>query len=124
MAELTPGHLQSRTLGEALERLGAAVSSETGLRAAVRVAGEPVPLGGSAEVVILRTAQEALSNVRRHASAARVDLTLVYDRPDEVVLTVRDDGAGLRARGRSLRLRPRWRAGACGGGRGSRAGAQ
>ena len=95
VAELTPGHLQSRTLGEALERLGAAVTSETGMRADVRVAGNPVPLGGSAEVVILRTAQEALSNVRRHASAARVDLTLTYDDPDEVVLTVRDDGLGF-----------------------------
>ena len=41
VAELTPGHLQSRTLGEALERLGAAVTSETGMRADVRVAGEP-----------------------------------------------------------------------------------
>ena len=95
VAELTPGHLQSRTLGEALERLGAAVSSETGMRADVRVAGDPVPLGGSAEVVILRTAQEALSNVRRHASAARVDLTLTYDDPHAVVLTVRDDGLGF-----------------------------
>ncbi len=95
VAELTPGHLQSRTLGEALERLGVAVSSETGLHADVRVSGEPVPLGGSAEVVILRTAQEALSNVRRHASAAHVDLTLAYDKPDEVVLTVRDDGLGF-----------------------------
>jgi signal transduction histidine kinase len=95
VAELTPGHLQSRTLAEALERLGAAVTSETGMRADVRVAGHPVPLGGSAEVVILRTAQEALSNVRKHAGAARVDLTLAYDDPDEVVLTVRDDGAGF-----------------------------
>ena len=41
VAELTPGHLQSRTLGEALERLGAAVPSETGMHADVRVAGEP-----------------------------------------------------------------------------------
>ena len=98
VAELTPGHLQSRTLGEALERLGVAVTSETGLRADVRVSGEPVPLGGSAEVVILRTAQEALSNVRRHASAARVDLTLAYDSPDEVVLTVQRRRARLRAR--------------------------
>ncbi|HWO52122.1 MAG TPA: ATP-binding protein, partial [Ornithinibacter sp.] len=31
----------------------------------------------------------------RHASAARVDLTLAYDDPDEVVLTVRDDGLGF-----------------------------
>ena len=65
----------------------------------MRVAGEPVPLGGSAEVVILRTAQEALSNVRRHASAARVDLTLAYDHPDEVVLTVHDDGQGFEVDG-------------------------
>jgi signal transduction histidine kinase len=35
--------------------------------------------------------------VRRHASAARVDLTLAYDDPDEVVLTVRDDGRGFDA---------------------------
>ncbi|HET6966874.1 MAG TPA: sensor histidine kinase [Ornithinibacter sp.] len=95
VAELTPGHLQSRTLGEALERLGAAVSSENGLRADVRVAGEPVPLGGAAEVVILRTAQEALSNVRRHAAAGHADLTLTYEDPERVVLEVRDDGRGF-----------------------------
>ena len=95
VAELTPGHLQSRTLGEALERLGAAMSSENGLHADVRVDGEPVPLGGSAEVVILRTAQEALTNVRRHAAAGHVALTLAYDDPDQVVLEVRDDGRGF-----------------------------
>lgn len=95
VAELTPGHLQSRTLAEALERLGTAVSTENGLRARVLVAGEPVRLGGSAEVVILRTAQEALANVRRHASAARVDLTLSYEDPERVVLTVCDDGLGF-----------------------------
>ncbi|MEO5608320.1 MAG: sensor histidine kinase [Ornithinibacter sp.] len=94
VAELTPGNLQSRTLVEALERLGAAMSHEIGLRAAVRVEGEPEPLGGAAEVVILRTAQEALSNVRRHADARSVDLALVYG-PGRVVLTVSDDGNGF-----------------------------
>ncbi len=95
VAELTPGHLQSRTLAEALERLGVAVSSVNGLRADVRVEGDPVPLGGTAEVVILRTAQEALSNVRRHAGAAHVGVTLAYDDPERVVLEVRDDGVGF-----------------------------
>jgi signal transduction histidine kinase len=94
VAELTPGHLQSRTLVQALERLGSAVSSENGVRADVRVEGEPEPLGGASEVVILRTAQEALSNVRRHAGAARVDLSLAYA-PERVVLTVTDDGRGF-----------------------------
>lgn len=94
VAELTPGHLQSRTLVEAMQRLGAAVSSETGLRADVSVDGEPAPLGGVAEVVLLRTAQEALSNVRRHAEAARVAVALAYE-PQRVVLTVTDDGRGF-----------------------------
>jgi signal transduction histidine kinase len=94
VAELTPGHLQSRTLVEAMQRLGAAVSSETGLHTDVSVAGEPAPLGGVAEVVLLRTAQEALSNVRRHAEAARVALALAYE-PQRVVLTVTDDGCGF-----------------------------
>ena len=83
-----------------------------------------MPLGGSAEVVILRTAQEALSNVRRHASAARVDLTLAYDDPDEVVLTVRDDGLGFDLGRRPVGLRPRRRAGPRGGGRRRGGGAQ
>ncbi|NHA70288.1 sensor histidine kinase [Phycicoccus flavus] len=94
VAELTPGHLQSRTLAEALLRLGEAVTSETGLHADVRVSGEPAPLGGAAEVVLLRTAQEALSNVRRHAAAARVDVALAYE-PERVVLSVSDDGRGF-----------------------------
>ena len=97
VAELTPGHLRSRTLAQAVERLGVAVSSENGLRAAVRVSGEPVPLGGAGEVVILRTAQEALANVRRHASAHRVEVTLDYEDPESVVLTVADDGRGFDA---------------------------
>jgi signal transduction histidine kinase len=94
VAELTPGHLQSRTLVEAMQRLGAAVSSETGLHTDVSVDGEPAPLGGVAEVVLLRTAQEALSNVRRHADAARVAVELAYE-PQRVVLTVTDDGRGF-----------------------------
>ncbi|MFQ6171259.1 sensor histidine kinase [Oryzobacter sp. R7] len=95
VAELTPGHLRSRTLAEAVERLGASVSSASGVPTEVSVVGEPVPLGGAAEVVILRTAQEALANVRKHAGAAHVGVTLAYDDPARVVLEVRDDGVGF-----------------------------
>jgi signal transduction histidine kinase len=42
----------------------------------------------------LRTAQEALANVARHAHASRVALTLSY-MEDLVSLDVRDDGAGF-----------------------------
>ena len=98
VAELTPGHLQSRTLVEALARLADDDDARDRHTGVVSVAGEPAPLGGNAEVVVLRGAQEALSNVRRHSGAAvRRRWPSSYD-PTRVALEVTDDG---------LRLRPR-----------------
>ncbi|MCU1473998.1 sensor histidine kinase [Amnibacterium sp.] len=48
------------------------------------------------EVVLLRCAQEALANVRKHAGARRVELTVTTVGGD-VVLAVVDDGVGLPA---------------------------
>ena len=47
-----------------------------------------------AEVALLRTAQEALANVAKHARAARVGLTLSY-MERRGALDVRDDGRGF-----------------------------
>lgn len=44
--------------------------------------------------MIYRVAQEAMTNVARHADATAVELRLERG-GDEVVLTVRDDGRGL-----------------------------
>ncbi|MEK8109164.1 histidine kinase [Micromonospora sp. M12] len=52
------------------------------------------PLHPEVEVTLLRAAQEALSNVARHAAASRVGLTLSY-MADVVTLDVRDDGTGF-----------------------------
>ena len=87
--------LQSRTLVEALGRLTAAVSAESKVPTALSVLGNPAPLGGSGEVVLLRSAQEALANVRRHAHAQRSTVTVDYRGADVVVLTVADDGRGF-----------------------------
>lgn len=46
------------------------------------------------EVALLRTAQEALANVAKHAGASRVVLTLSY-MVDLVTLDIRDDGVGF-----------------------------
>jgi signal transduction histidine kinase len=51
------------------------------------------------EVALLRTAQEALANVAKHAEASRVGLTLSYMQ-DLVTLDVRDDGVGFDIRPR------------------------
>jgi signal transduction histidine kinase len=52
---------------------------------------EPEP---DRKTVIIRTAQEALTNVRKHAAATQVELTLI-SRDDTYVLTCRDNGRGM-----------------------------
>ena len=53
------------------------------------------PLPAAVEVAIYRIAQEALTNVVRHANAQHCTLTLLAD--DSINLEVRDDGQGLPA---------------------------
>ncbi|GAB4075327.1 hypothetical protein GCM10028781_00900 [Nostocoides australiense] len=93
VAELTPGHLQSRSLAEALERLAATVGAESGLRVEMQTRGMPIALGGATDVVLLRTAQEAITNARRHSAARHVTMQLVYG--EDVRLIVTDDGRGF-----------------------------
>jgi signal transduction histidine kinase len=91
---LGPQPLEGRSLPEAL---GAVAESWTVLHqvpAQVVTTGDPVPLHPEVEGTLLRTAQEALANVAKHADASRVGLTLSY-MGDVVSLDVRDDGIGF-----------------------------
>jgi signal transduction histidine kinase len=90
VAALTPVDLQAAPLPEAIGRLVDRFAAETGVPARLTVTGEPRALPANMEVVLLRAAQEALTNVRKHAGAGRVEVTL-----DGAVLTVADDGAGF-----------------------------
>ena len=69
-------------------------STAAGLAARLTVEGEPYPLPTPVEVALLRAGQEALSNVRSHAAADRVEVTLTF-LPDSVRLDVADDGHGF-----------------------------
>jgi signal transduction histidine kinase len=64
-----------------------------GLDVAWATVGEPVPLSPGLDLAVYRIVQEALTNVRRHADATRVDVRLVFE-PDQVRVEVRDDGRG------------------------------
>ncbi|MFG2628814.1 sensor histidine kinase [Streptomyces sp. NPDC048473] len=59
--------------------------------AEVSVAGEQRTLTAEASQTVRRVAQEALTNVRKHAPGARVLVRLEY-LPDEIALEVRDSG--------------------------------
>lgn len=93
---LRPEPLEGVSLPEALRRVAARWTAETGIPATVAVTGEPVPLHPEAEVTLLRAAQEALTNVRKHAQARQVSVTLSY-MDDQVALDVQDDGVGFDA---------------------------
>lgn len=74
---------------ERIGDLADAFGEQSGLPVAVEVQGAPRALPPEAGLAVYRTAQEALTNVRRHATAARVDVRLQY-RPDATVLVVED----------------------------------
>jgi signal transduction histidine kinase len=58
-------------------------------------AGMP-ELPAAVEVAVYRIAQEALTNVVRHAAARRCDLQLTLDEPEGLLsLSIQDDGSGL-----------------------------
>ncbi|MFF9818041.1 sensor histidine kinase [Streptomyces sp. NPDC014006] len=61
--------------------------------AEVTVSGESRPLPAEASQAVRRVAQEALTNVRKHAPGAKVEVRLDYTE-HEVALQVRDSGGG------------------------------
>jgi signal transduction histidine kinase len=80
-------------LATALRRLGERFERETGIAVTVS-ADDAAALDRDAEVVLLRCAQEALANVRKHSAAATASLTLVA-RGEEIELQIADDGRGF-----------------------------
>lgn len=77
---------------EGLKALAEAFEQHSGIPVELAVSGEPRELAPDARLAIYRTAQEALTNVRRHSTAESVEVRLDY-RPQSTVLTVEDRAA-------------------------------
>ncbi len=89
----TPG-LGDQPLTEALQALAVATGQRTGLAVTCRVTGPAEQLPPPAAEALWRVAQEALTNVEKHAQARRVDLSLDVQ-PTAARLSVSDDGQGF-----------------------------
>jgi signal transduction histidine kinase len=96
VAALRASPVESRPLAEAIAAL-AEECRAGGLIVDYQVQGVPRRLTLPAETALYRVAQEALTNVRKHARASRVDLRLDYAALDEVRLAVHDNGVGAKS---------------------------
>ncbi|HET9102453.1 MAG TPA: histidine kinase [Solirubrobacteraceae bacterium] len=94
--ELRPEALDDLGLISALAVLGERFGERAGLTVEQRVATELPELDAEAELVVYRVAQEALTNVARHAGTDRARLAL-DPAPGGLTLTVSDAGRGIPA---------------------------
>ena len=93
-APVTSADPAEATFTEALARLVERFRRETGVLAESQIDVAAGALDRESEVVLLRCAQESLSNARRHSRASSVRL-FVETKNGDVVLRVTDDGRGF-----------------------------
>jgi signal transduction histidine kinase len=81
-------------LGSALSEYVRSVGRQSGLTVHMSLAESPNRLPAETEAELLRIAQEAITNARKHAEAENLWVSLTVD-PPGAVLRVEDDGRGL-----------------------------
>ncbi len=92
--ELRPPALDDLGLTDALADLSQRFSDQLGLPVRFEHRGSRARVPSDVKLVIYRVAQEALTNILKHAEASRVWVTL--DRAEtEVTISIRDDGRGI-----------------------------
>ncbi len=105
IADLRPSHLDDLGLPAALRWYAGEVQNRIPLNIAVEINGGPHPIDPMANTALFRVAQEALTNVVKHAQATNVTVRLSY-LPSVVMLQVEDDGCGFDVRAQAQR--PAW----------------
>jgi signal transduction histidine kinase len=93
--ELRPAALEEVGLVQALRERAASLAARSASGMVIQVrAAEPMPsLPEPVEIAAFRIAEEAMTNVLRHARASRCEVRVEVG--DALVLSVSDDGVGL-----------------------------
>ncbi len=105
IADLRPSHLDDLGLPAALRWYAGEVQNRVPLAVTVEINGEPHSIDPAANTALFRVAQEALTNVMKHAQATRATVRLSY-LPSVVMLQVEDEGCGFDVRAQAQR--PAW----------------
>ena len=92
--DLRPLALEDLGLAPALQLLVNRLGQNTGIAARLEIEGEAVGLSPDLETTIYRIVQEAISNIRKHAQATQVLVTVRF-LPRQTILEVQDNGQGF-----------------------------
>ncbi|OGO16658.1 MAG: hypothetical protein A2Z02_04815 [Chloroflexi bacterium RBG_16_48_7] len=92
--DLRPGILDNLGFAAALRWLVDRFNLEGNVVAEIIVHGEPRELPAGTDLIIFRVVHEALNNVRKHARATRVTVSLDYE-AEKIKMTVGDNGHGF-----------------------------
>jgi two-component system NarL family sensor kinase len=95
---LRPAILDDLGLAAALEHLAGEVRQGCGIPVLFTAEGSTEDLPDVANTVLFRIAQEALTNIERHAGASHIEISLTGERRG-VTLRISDDGHGFDAAG-------------------------
>jgi signal transduction histidine kinase len=78
---------------ERLQQLADAFAEQSSAKTSLEITGTPHEHASDARLALYRTAQEALTNIRKHSAADRVEIRLDYA-TDGTTLVVQDHGPG------------------------------
>jgi signal transduction histidine kinase len=79
---------------ERLRALAEGFAADTGIPCQVDITGQASEISSAVKLTLYRVAQEALTNIRKHARAERAHIQLNYD-PQSVSLSIEDTGADV-----------------------------
>jgi signal transduction histidine kinase len=107
ISDLRPAHLDDLGLAAALRWYAGEVTERSGLDVRVQVEGDPREIGTDVRMTLFRIAQEALTNVVKHAAAQNACVTLHFG-TQGVSISVEDDGCGFNVEWINLPTQETW----------------
>ena len=107
IADLRPSHLDDLGLSSALRWYANTLQERVKLVVHVEIQGEEQQVASPVKIALFRIAQEALTNVIKHAQAKYVQVLLVYAE-DTVSIRVTDDGRGFNMEAAGSTKRVSW----------------
>lgn len=94
MRDLRPAQLDDLGLISALQSHVREIERQFGLAISVQMDGERRRLDPTVETALYRIAQEALTNIQRHANVQQAQIAIAFT-PESVVIKISDDGCGF-----------------------------